>query len=91
MALQSDVAILCDLLDAGPATAAELARRSGLSERGINYAMVRLLSARVVAVVGYTDTPPGAKASHRARIFDVGPRVRSWAVLTIKPTADDDE
>jgi hypothetical protein len=90
MPLQNDLIVLSDLLDSGPATVGELSRRVGMSERGVNYAAVRLLSQRMVAVVGYTDTKPGSHASHRARIFDVGPRVRLWAVRNIKPKQDDE-
>lgn len=90
MTAQNDILVLTDLLDNGPETVSALAQRVGMSERGVRYSAVRLLSHRMIAVVGYTSTPPGTKASHRARIFGVGPRVRSWAERNIK-SKDDDE
>lgn len=88
MPMQNDLIVLASLLKEGPATSEQLARRIGLSERGMNYAAVRLLSQRMVAVVGYTGTRPGSRASHRARIFGAGPAIQEWAAANIKPTEE---
>jgi predicted transcriptional regulator len=78
------MAIVCELLDRGPQTMQELMARVERSEAAVSCAIRRLHALRMVEYVGYAARKPG-KTHIPARLVGVGPRVRLWATMNVRP------
>lgn len=70
-----DLAILCEILDNGPATMRELEQRVPRSAGAIHYAVMRLYGLGLVQYVGYAPRKPGAHHIP-ARLIGIGPRIK---------------
>lgn len=71
----SDTAILCDVLDRGPATLRQLAANTGLCKAAAVRAANRLVRVGLLQFNGYAPDHPG-RIGPLPRLIDVGPRIK---------------
>jgi len=90
MDLQTDWRILNALLDHGPSTTTQLLTSANVKQAAAHKAIQRMAAMGVVCLNGRGPRKPGSINGSTPYVVDVGPRIRLWALRTIKPKQDDE-